>query len=46
MDQSKMNFLQTVLKYSALNTDTTGSSPSEPNEKPDPSLLNEMEPKV
>lgn len=45
MDQSKMNFLQTVLKYSALNTDTTGSSPSEPNEKPDPLLLNEMEPK-
>lgn len=42
MDQSKMNFLQSVLKYSTLNTEV-GSSTDKPSENPDTNLV-QMDP--
>ena len=44
MDQSKMNFLQSVLKYSTLNTEV-GSSTDKPSENPDTNLV-QMDPEV
>lgn len=40
MDQSNMNFLQSVLKYTTMNTDTAQASGGEPNT----AALKEMEP--